>query len=85
MLLGLGAAAIGATGFGGLRLISSSLSGVHNAAAQDINYFRIGGGGVGSRLYQLAGSYMFSTINHGGVLPDQLALLRLSATGWERV
>jgi TRAP transporter TAXI family solute receptor len=56
MLLGLGAAAIGAGGFGALRLLSSGFAGVHNAAAQDISYFRIGGGGVGSRLYQLAGA-----------------------------
>jgi len=66
LLLGLGVAAIGATGFGGLRLLSSGLSGVSNAAAQDINYFRIGGGGVGSRLYQLAGSIAGAITNPPG-------------------
>jgi len=66
MLLGLGAAAAGATGFGALRLFSSGLSGVHDAAAQDINYFRIGGGGVGSRLYQLAGSIAGAITNPPG-------------------
>lgn len=66
MLLGLGAAAIGGTGFGGLRLLSSQFSGVSNAAAQDINYFRIGGGGVGSRLYQLAGSIAGAITNPPG-------------------
>src|SRR5689334_17102107 len=66
MLLGLGAAAVGASGFGALRLFSSGLSGVHNAAAQDINYFRIGGGGVGSRLYQLAGSIAGAITNPPG-------------------
>jgi TRAP transporter TAXI family solute receptor len=66
VLLGLGAAAIGATGFGALRLVSSGLSGVSNAAAQDISYFRIGGGGVGSRLYQLAGSIAGAITNPPG-------------------
>jgi TRAP transporter TAXI family solute receptor len=66
MLLGLGAAAVGATGFGALRLFSSGLSGVSNAAAQDISYFRIGGGGVGSRLYQLAGSIAGAITNPPG-------------------
>ena len=53
--------------------------------AVDPTRLRIRNGLESAPLYQLAGSYMFSTINHGGVLPDQLALLRLSATGWERV
>lgn len=66
MLLGLGAAAIGGAGFGALRLLSSQFSGVSNAAAQDINYFRIGGGGVGSRLYQLAGSIAGAITNPPG-------------------
>jgi TRAP transporter TAXI family solute receptor len=66
MLLGLGAAAIGAVGFGALRLTSSGLSGVSNAAAQDISYFRIGGGGVGSRLYQLAGAIAGAITNPPG-------------------
>jgi TRAP transporter TAXI family solute receptor len=66
MLLGLGAAAIGGTGFGALRLLSSGYSGVSNAAAQDISYFRIGGGGVGSRLYQLAGSIAGAITNPPG-------------------
>jgi len=66
MLLGLGAVAIGASGFGALRLLSSGLSGVSNAAAQDISYFRIGGGGVGSRLYQLAGSIAGAITNPPG-------------------
>lgn len=66
LLLGLGAAAIGGTGFGALRLLSSSFSGVHNAVAQDISYFRIGGGGVGSRLYQLAGSLAGAITNPPG-------------------
>jgi TRAP transporter TAXI family solute receptor len=66
LLLGLGAAVVGATGFGGLRLLSSGLSGVSHAAAQDINYFRIGGGGVGSRLYQLAGSIAGAITNPPG-------------------
>jgi TRAP transporter TAXI family solute receptor len=66
MLFGLGAAAIGGAGFGGLRLLSSGLSGVSNAAAQDISYFRIGGGGVGSRLYQLAGSIAGAITNPPG-------------------
>jgi len=65
MLLGLGAVAIGGAGFGSLRLLSSQL-GVSNAAAQDINYFRIGGGGVGSRLYQLAGSIAGAITNPPG-------------------
>lgn len=66
LLLGLGAAAIGAAGFGALRLASSGFSGVTNAVAQDINYFRIGGGGVGSRLYQLAGSIAGAITNPPG-------------------
>jgi len=66
LLLGLGATAIGATGFGALRLLSSGYSGVSNAAAQDISYFRIGGGGVGSRLYQLAGSIAGAITNPPG-------------------
>jgi TRAP transporter TAXI family solute receptor len=66
MLLGLGAAVVGGTGFGALRLFSSQYSGVSNAAAQDINYFRIGGGGVGSRLYQLAGSIAGAITNPPG-------------------
>ncbi|MDQ7247885.1 TAXI family TRAP transporter solute-binding subunit [Dongia sedimenti] len=66
VLLGLGAAAIGGTGFGALRLFSSGLSGVSDAVAQDINYFRIGGGGVGSRLYQLAGSIAGAITNPPG-------------------
>ena len=66
MLFGLGAVAVGAVGFGGLRLLSSGYSGVSNAAAQDINYFRIGGGGVGSRLYQLAGSIAGAITNPPG-------------------
>src|SRR5262249_4193612 len=33
---------------------------------QDINYFRIGGGGVGSRLYQLAGSLAGAITNPPG-------------------
>lgn len=66
MLLGLGAAAVGTAGFATLRLFSSGLSGVHDAAAQDINYFRIGGGGVGSRLYQLAGSIAGAITNPPG-------------------
>ena len=66
LLFGLGALAIGGAGFGGLRLLSSSYSGVSNAAAQDISYFRIGGGGVGSRLYQLAGSIAGAITNPPG-------------------
>lgn len=66
VLVGLGAAAIGSTGFGALRLFSSGLSGVSDAVAQDINYFRIGGGGVGSRLYQLAGSIAGAITNPPG-------------------
>jgi TRAP transporter TAXI family solute receptor len=66
LLLGLGAAAIGGSGFGALRLLSSQFSGVSNAAAQDISYFRIGGGGVGSRLYQLAGSIAGAITNPPG-------------------
>lgn len=66
LLLGLGAAAIGGAGFGALRLFSSGYSGVSNALAQDINYFRIGGGGVGSRLYQLAGSIAGAITNPPG-------------------
>ncbi|GAB2178822.1 TAXI family TRAP transporter solute-binding subunit [Dongia sp. agr-C8] len=66
LLLGFGAAAVGGTGFGALRLLSSGLSGVSDAAAQDINYFRIGGGGVGSRLYQLAGAIAGAITNPPG-------------------
>src|SRR5262245_34260791 len=65
VLLGLGAAAIGASAFGGLRLFSG-YSGVSDAAAQDISYFRIGGGGVASRLYQLAGSIAGAITNPPG-------------------
>jgi len=65
-LFGLGALALGGAGFGGLRLLSSSMSGVSNAAAQDLSYFRIGGGGVGSRLYQLAGSIAGAITNPPG-------------------
>jgi branched-chain amino acid transport system substrate-binding protein len=36
-------------------------------------------------FYLLGGSYTFSTINHGGVQPDELTLLQLSATGWTLV
>jgi TRAP transporter TAXI family solute receptor len=66
ILLGLGAAAAGGAGFGALRLFSSHLSGVSNAAAQDLSYFRIGGGGVGSRLYQLAGAIAGAITNPPG-------------------
>jgi hypothetical protein len=66
MLFGLGAAAIGGAAFGGLRLLSANYSGLSNAAAQDLSYFRIGGGGVGSRLYQLAGSIAGAITNPPG-------------------
>jgi TRAP transporter TAXI family solute receptor len=36
------------------------------AAAQDVNYFRIGGGSVGSRLYQLAGTVAAAITNPPG-------------------
>lgn len=64
MLLGLGAAAVCGAAFGGLRLFA--YSGVSDAEAQDISYFRIGGGGVGSRLYQLAGSIAGAITNPPG-------------------
>ena len=64
-LFGLGAVALGGAGFGGLHLLSG-ISGVSNAAAQDLSYFRIGGGGVGSRLYQLAGSIAGAITNPPG-------------------
>ncbi|WP_395022604.1 TAXI family TRAP transporter solute-binding subunit [Dongia sp.] len=66
LLLGLGATAFAGTGFGALRLLSAGFSGVSDAAAQDINYFRIGGGGVGSRLYQLAGALAGAITNPPG-------------------
>ena len=66
MLFGLGAAAVGGTSFGALRLISGAYSGVTNAAAQDLSYFRIGGGGLGSRLYQLSGSIAGAITNPPG-------------------
>jgi uncharacterized protein len=66
MLFGLGAVAIGGVGFGALRLLSANYSGLSNAAAQDLSYFRIGGGGVGSRLYQLAGSIAGAITNPPG-------------------
>lgn len=66
LLMGLGAVAAGGASFGALRLFSSSLPGVSDAAAQDINYLRIGGGGVGSRLYQLAGAIAGAITNPPG-------------------
>src|SRR5688500_2679346 len=66
MLFGLGAAAVGGVAFGGLRLLSSNYSGLSNAVAQDLSYFRIGGGGVGSRLYQLAGAIAGAITNPPG-------------------
>jgi TRAP transporter TAXI family solute receptor len=66
LLMGLGAVAAGGASFGALRLVSSNLPGVSNASAQDINYLRIGGGGVGSRLYQLAGAIAGAITNPPG-------------------
>lgn len=66
LLLGLGAASVGGAAFAGLRHFSSGYSGVSDALAQDISYFRIGGGGVGSRLYQLAGAIAGAITNPPG-------------------
>jgi TRAP transporter TAXI family solute receptor len=66
LLMGLGAVAAGGASLGALRLVSSNLPGVSDAAAQDINYLRIGGGGVGSRLYQLAGAIAGAITNPPG-------------------
>jgi TRAP transporter TAXI family solute receptor len=40
--------------------------GIAKAAAQDVSYFRIGGGAVGSRLYQLAGTVAAAITNPPG-------------------
>ncbi|HVZ00213.1 MAG TPA: TAXI family TRAP transporter solute-binding subunit [Dongiaceae bacterium] len=40
--------------------------GIAKAAAQDVSYFRIGGGAVGSRLYQLAGMVAAAITNPPG-------------------
>jgi hypothetical protein len=40
--------------------------GIAKAAAQDVSYFRIGGGMVGSRLYQLAGAVAAAITNPPG-------------------
>jgi uncharacterized protein len=40
--------------------------GIARAAAQDVSYFRIGGGAVGSRLYQLAGIVAAAITNPPG-------------------
>ena len=66
VLLGLGAAAFGGAGFAGHRLLPTHFSGVGSATAQDINYFRIGGGGLGSRLYELAGAIAGAVTNPPG-------------------
>jgi TRAP transporter TAXI family solute receptor len=49
-----------------MRLLSPGLGGIAAAAAQDVRYFRIGGGQVGSRLYQLAGALAGAITNPPG-------------------
>jgi branched-chain amino acid transport system substrate-binding protein len=52
--------------------------------AGDATRLRLRNGLESAPFYLLGGSYTFSTINHGGVEPDQLAVLRLDAAGWRR-
>jgi TRAP transporter TAXI family solute receptor len=66
ILVGLGGVALGGTGLLAQRFLPEVYSGVAGAAAQDISYFRIGGGGVGSRLYQLAGAIAGAITNPPG-------------------
>jgi hypothetical protein len=44
----------------------ATVRGIARAAAQDVSYFRIGGGAVGSRLYQLAGVVAAAITNPPG-------------------
>ena len=57
--------AIGAAS-GSVRFVARSLADGTQAAAQELNYFRIGGGSVGSRLYQLAGTVAGAITNPPG-------------------
>jgi branched-chain amino acid transport system substrate-binding protein len=50
----------------------------------DPTRLRLRNGLESAPFYLLGGSYTFSTINHGGVEPDQLAVLRLDPAGWRR-
>lgn len=49
----------------GLSMVAAA-RGIAQAAAQDVSYFRIGGGAVGSRLYQLAGTVAATITNPPG-------------------
>jgi branched-chain amino acid transport system substrate-binding protein len=52
--------------------------------AVDPTRLRLRNGLEAAPFYLLGGAYRFSTINHGGVEPDQLTVLRLAASGWRR-
>ncbi len=53
--------------------------------AADPTRVRLRNGLERAPFYLLGGAYTFSTINHGGVGPDQLAVLRLNNGGWTRI
>jgi TRAP transporter TAXI family solute receptor len=90
----LGAAAGGAS-LAGLRAMSSLRLGIGRAIAQDIRYFRIGAGIVGSRLYQLAGTLAGAITNppgsaacddHGPCgVPDLIALAQTTSGSVENL
>jgi branched-chain amino acid transport system substrate-binding protein len=66
---------------------ADALSMVGTAAerAVDLTRLRVRNGLERAPFYLLGGAYTFSTINHGGVGPDQLTMLRLTSGGWTRV
>jgi TRAP transporter TAXI family solute receptor len=95
VLLGLGAGCTVALGAGGLRLFPTGAAGAATAAAQDLAYFRIGAGVVGSRLYQLAGTVAAAITNPPGAencdergpcgVPGLIALAQTTAGSFENL
>ncbi len=63
-----------------LRLIGTAAE-----RAVDPTRLRLRNGLESAPFYLLGGAYTFSTINHGGVEPDQLSVLQLEASGWSRL
>ena len=66
LLLGAGGILALAATTGSVQLVSRSLAESPATPGQDLSYFRIGGGALGSRLYQLAGTVAGAITNPPG-------------------